>query len=536
MKKLLLIIAILVTMIPMFAQAIKPIANIQDSTSFYQGQTVTVQGVVTIGAGKLSTSQLKAYIQDDSGRGIMLFDYSLTAAYNQNIIRGNLLKVTARVTEYQGVTELTNFTSIEVLDQGAVLPVITMSITEAGNYQYYEGTYVKLSGSLTENPYVVGGGANITIKDELNKTITARVWDSTGINYTMLSAGIPIDAYGVVSPYNNKSQILPAYQQDIVIKLTEPVVSDIVFSPTTPYVDQAINVSAKVRDYNGTITYAKLFYRMGDETDFREILMTPGSNNLFSATIPAFNTLSNDEGEYIFYVFGVDNDSISVSSPQQRIEVNKRKPIISNVNFPNNPNPGEELTVQAQIIDSDGRVVAAKVLYATNYSQNYKEVVMDSVAVNYYEATIPGFSAGTIVNIKIWAQDDSLLTAIEDENNDGGPIRYTYPVTTHKAILKVTPKAYDVYNGDLVEIGYFGKSGDRAIIRIYNAEGKLIATPVNGAISQSTGISYTAWNGKDKNQQLVEPGMYICFLEVSEYASGDKKTAQVPIVIGTKLK
>jgi DNA/RNA endonuclease YhcR with UshA esterase domain len=538
MKRLILSIAIMVLLLPLFAQTITPIANIQDSISYYNNRTVTIQGIVTIGARTIHASQLRAYIQDSSGRGMMLYNGSITAEHTSKIVRGYELKVTGKVTEYQGVTEITNMTSIEEIDRGLPLPVIPLTIEQAQNYQYYEGTYVKLSGSLTENPYVTSdGGANITIEDDTNKTIVYRVWPSTNIDYSNLTAGIPIDGYGVVSIYSNAAQVLPAYQSDFVIRLTEPLVNNIQHSPVNPFIDQPITVTAKIIDYNGTIDSAKVYYRMDTETDFTRIVnMTHTSGNDYSVTLPAFNTLSNEEGDYYVYISAWDNDGIQVDSPTHRITVLKRKPVVSNIRFLNQPNAGEDLTVQANVADSDGRVIAVKVLYSTNYSQNYTEAVMDSVALNIYEAIVPGQKAGTILNIKIWAEDDSLLTTIADSFDNGQPARYVFPVTTHKAVLKVTPKVYNIYNGDQIEIGYFFQSDDKAIIRIYNSEGKLITTPVSTVSGNTNGINFYTWNGKDKNHQHVEPGLYICHLEVTERATGDKKTYQVPIVIGMKLK
>ena len=65
------------------------------------------------------------------------------------------------------------------------MPVIDLSITEAQNYQYWEGTLVRVEGVLTEDPYYVGGGANITLKDEQNKD-SLFVFGITGIDYSRL--------------------------------------------------------------------------------------------------------------------------------------------------------------------------------------------------------------------------------------------------------------------------------------------------------------------------------------------------------------
>lgn len=537
MKRLLICLALVICLLPLFAEVITPIANIQDSTTAYTNQTVTVLGTITVGVGKLSTTQCKAYIQDNSGRGIMIFDYSIINAYTQNFVRGNYVKITGKIKEYNGVTELTTpITNIELVDQGFPLPAVTLSIDQATNYQYYEGTYVKVSGNLTENPYVTGGGANLNIRDSQNKTITARVWDSTGINYSTLLSGYPLDAYGVVSPYNSKSQILPAYQEDIVIKFTDPIISNVTYLPVKPYLDEEIDISAKIVDYNGVIDTAKVFYKTATESTYREYGLVAGTNHTYSTTLPAFNTIATGEGEYIFYISATDNDGVVVNSGLQSIEVTKRRPIITNIHFTNSPEAGDSLYVQASITDSDGTVTSAKIIYSLNYNHSEHEIVMTSIGGNVFEGVIPGQKSGAIVNVQIWAQDNSGNESLEDAQSNGDPVRYVFPVKIHKAILKITPKVYNIYEGDQVEIGYFGQSGDKVIIRIYNAEGKLVCTPVNTILSLASGINFYTWNGKDKTAQLVDPGMYICHLEVTRVTDGNKKVDQAPIVIGMKLK
>ncbi|HPK41784.1 MAG TPA: hypothetical protein PKZ69_09175, partial [Candidatus Cloacimonadota bacterium] len=374
------------------------------------------------------------------------------------------------------------------------LPIIDLTIPEAQNYQYYEGTLVRVEGSLTEDPYYVGGGANITLKDTQNKKIAFRVWDTTGIDYSKLKVGVPVQATGVVSPYNNASQLLPAYQTDFKILITDPQISNVQHSPVSPFVDQQITVSAEIIDYDGNINEAKLYYRLGTEDTFNnEISMTRITGNNYNAIIPAFNTFSDSEGEYIYFIKASDNDSIYVSSAMQRVEVLKRRPIISNIRFNNSPDAAEELVVLANVVDTDGFIGNVRLLYSVNNSHNINEVEMDSIAVNTYEARIPGQKSGTIVYIKVWAEDDSLLTSIKDVFDNGEPARYIYPVKEHKAILKITPKAYNINNGDEIEIGYFGYTGDKAIIRIYNGSGKLIATPVSQILSNANGVNFYKW-------------------------------------------
>jgi len=105
MKKIITILLFL-SMSILFAQVITPIANIQDSLNVYNGTNVTIEGVITIGAGISNNNLLNAFIQDSSGKGIMLFDYDITPAYENDLVRGNLLQVSGEVDDKEEVIVL----------------------------------------------------------------------------------------------------------------------------------------------------------------------------------------------------------------------------------------------------------------------------------------------------------------------------------------------------------------------------------------------------------------------------------------------
>ena len=106
----------------------------------------------------------------------------------------------------------------------------------------------------------------------------------------------------------------------------------------------------------------------------------------------------------------------------------------------------------------------------------------------------------------------------------------------------MAPHPFDPYqrdtdpDNDTMLIEFFAQRGDRVIMRIYNSEGKLMLTPENKVITSNNGYNDYEWNGRDKNNELLPWGLYICHIEVMEQDSGDLKIAQVPIVIGGPLK
>jgi hypothetical protein len=523
------------------------LADIRDNFDYYNGRTVTVQAVVMIGSGKTHGSMLNAFVQDDpidpivdNNRGIMLFDYTLDG----NIQRGHKLLVTGTVGSYQGIVQITEFT-YTVLETGiSVDPyTIPLTIVDAQNYQKWEGTTVQVSGTLYENPYYAGGGHNVNIEDEAGRRLTVRVWDTTGIDVTRLVRGVPIQARGAVGVYNNQAQLIPGYQDDIVIDISEPVIEDIYWEPENPYVgipyvDDPVTVKAVVFDYDGEIESVELTYRLESAVTEYDTLMHFTGSDVYSVDIPSLDTYTDLEDNYIVTVKATDNDG-NVTTASRRIQIMKRRPVVYNVAF-TSPEPGDSLSVTASIIspalDPEVKIVDTRIYYYLNYRAQRYEAVMDSVGVNSYRGFIPGQPQGTIVQIEIFAEDDTGLFSFQDLDEEGNELSYTYPVDSHQALLRIPPTPFNPWDGEKISIGYFSEAGNKAIIRIYNAEGKLMYTPKNEILASQNGINYYHWNGRDRSNRILPIGLYICHLEVIDRETGKKKTANAPIVIGSPLK
>ena len=423
MKKIILLLLFLPVIC--FAQTIIPIASIQDSLSVYNGQIVTIQGIITIGAGITNNMQMNAFIQDDSGKGIELFDYDISSSHQADLIRGNELQATGEVDEYNGVTEIKDFTWT-VLSTGNPEP--TPIYVELNQYlNDYEGTLLRTVGEITDFWYA-GGGNNIIITDQLGFSTTIRIWDSTGIDISDYPEGYLLEVVGVGGLYNGAFQILPGYQD----QLREGVFD------TYPYgdiSDPQSGFSVEITfDYPGDYETVILFWKTNENLEFDPIEMQP--------------------------------------------------------------------LVERDII---------------------------------YVADVPAQSAGTKVEFYITTIDtadvETTFTSTTNPYFD-----YMIPVNKTKAVLNVPPKAFNPYNGETFPIEFASQSGDKAILRIYNAEGKLIFQPQNIIITGNSGNNLYHWNGKDKDGKLVPIGLYICYLEVINPASGKKKTAKAPIVVGVPLR
>ncbi len=238
-----------------------PIATIQDNVAFFDGQPVTIEGVVTLGAGVIITSRLDAYIQDESGKGINLFGFDPPDPL-QNIDRFNRLRITGVVSEFGGVTEITGFTGTTLLATNQPLPEPLFVRSGIANDLAFEGTYMRVLGEVTDIATGLGGGTNVTLRDEQG-TVLVRIWDITEIDISGFSVGDTISVRGVMDAFNNVAQIVPGYQDEIILpgKTARADGSGIVDVPVTvvapdsTYESFVVNVIGSIDD---TVTTVRL--------------------------------------------------------------------------------------------------------------------------------------------------------------------------------------------------------------------------------------------------------------------------------------
>lgn len=192
-----------------------PISEIQANPSQYTN--VTIEGIVVLGAGVTTTGWTDAYVQDASNAGINIYR---GGTVDSNLVRGNRVRISGTVEEYNGVTELTNYT-VQVLSTNHPLPDPVMLTTQQANNVNLEGTWVEVMGEVTDFAQNVGGGANIRINDGSGECLI-RVWNTTGVNLSGVSLGKQLRVRGPLDIYQGMTQLLLAYQEDLSIIQPQP--------------------------------------------------------------------------------------------------------------------------------------------------------------------------------------------------------------------------------------------------------------------------------------------------------------------------
>jgi lamin tail-like protein/Big-like domain-containing protein len=397
------------------------IADIQNNTSSYEGQSVTIRGIVTIGVNTIQTDRTNAYIQDNSGRGINIYDMAPILT----LVRGSEVEITGTVTQYFDTTEITN---PQVTVHSVNNPEPTPYVLDLANINDVdlEGTLLVVQGEVYEQ-YWAGGGTNLNIRDENNNEITVRVWDTAGLDISSYVVGFNLQAIGIGSAYNGQLQLVPAYEDQL--SEAQNVEEGIVIDPENPTSSDDVAI----------------FFT--DNTHFESVLL--------------------------YWKKTTDEDY--------------------------------------NIVDMES---------------------LDSIE-NTWGAILPAQKEGTTVIFYLAAYLGEEITYVPE----GAPeevMSYNIDITSLKAILNVPPKPFNPYIGEKIPIEFGSRGGVKAILRIYDAEGKLVFTPQNLILNTSDVLTYE-WDGRDKNHKLLPLGLYILHLEVIEADTGNKRSETAPVVIGAPL-
>lgn len=329
------------------------------------GDTVRVRGVVMFDPrfSVLRTTHRITYIQDTtagSWKGIAIqaanVDSNATNFFN-NVQVGNMVEVTGVVGEFTGASApFTGETQLNLIPRptqalGIVAPpapkVVNISDfsklefdtassamvqrTQVVTGEPYEGMYVEFRRPTIINVSTFSNGSRVnwSLRDSLGNEIVVRdasaffrapFLSSTANTPPNPNAPVFVQqgkkfAYvrGVITETNFASgasvgvryMLIPLDTNDLgPVLAIPPFVDSIANLPMVPNDAQGVTINAKITD-DGTVTSATLFYAVGiNNTTFTALPMTAGTNNIYSATIPA-----QPNGSFVkYYIRAVDNE------------------------------------------------------------------------------------------------------------------------------------------------------------------------------------------------------------------------------------
>lgn len=165
------------------------------------GTTVTTSGIVTgIRPGD------GYFIQDGSGPWNGIYVYATTNVPNP----GDLVRITANVSEYFGMTQLSSISSVEVLSTGNPLPDFTIITSAQVNTEAYEAVLVRV-----ENAVCTNANAGFGMWEINNGTGPAKVDDDI-FSFTP-TLGTAYNVHGPVFYSYSEFKILPRFSADVQV-------------------------------------------------------------------------------------------------------------------------------------------------------------------------------------------------------------------------------------------------------------------------------------------------------------------------------
>jgi hypothetical protein len=327
-----------------------------DPPSPLNGDTVRIHGLVMV----------QPVIHPDTNRGVIISAGARWSIYVQdpqgglwggmNVVQHDTVGPaqntffdvvdTAQVWEFTGVvdefftsTQLNLVTNppIPVTQIGGQLPKrpepIELTIgdfyTPQGTYNFnaekYEGMYVILRNVISSDRVTSGtGGGNFRINDGQGKHAfvynQSRYFKTGAINPNP-NYQPPLDGSylefvrGVVTTRVDGYWIVPIYPGDIgPVLASPPIITTVRRNSALVAPNQAVEVSAKITDLDGTVANATLHYRVNEGSlNTINLVRSSSDTTLFSGTIPG---VAMDSALVDFYLRAEDNEGNSAFSPQ----------------------------------------------------------------------------------------------------------------------------------------------------------------------------------------------------------------------------
>ncbi len=323
-----------------------------DPPSPLTGDTVEVRGTVMVSPLVDPSTDRRpiiaagprwvTYIEDKDGNvygGLNILQTDTSAATGQQtffdiIDTAQIVKFTGVVTEYYTSTELiqlvtpTTPVSIDSMLSKRPDPIELQVSDFDNNGQYnfasekYENMYVIIRNVITSDRNTSSGVFNFHDADgntmhmyDQSGYFTLRTHRLTGLTTYDPPQDGSILTYirGIINTRADGYYIVPVYPGDIgPIQQSPPSITTIRRNTNEIAPNQAVEISAKIKDLDGTVQESRLYYRV----DGGQRMMLPmtfnGSDTTYRATIPGVNS---DSSVVDFYLWSQDNDGLISVNP-----------------------------------------------------------------------------------------------------------------------------------------------------------------------------------------------------------------------------
>ena len=451
-----------------------------DGNSPYDGQSVTIEAIVTA-----VTVGSSFYIGDATGgpwSGLYVYDRT-----NSNIVHlGDKVLITGTIDEYKqadywpsALTELVSVSSCEIVSSSNPMPPATLLTT-----------------------------AQLSI----TSSAISEQWEGVLVRFTDVQIKTAPDSYGqfkVADISGSQSMIDDGFFP--VASQFQIIVNDWWFQ-ITGIVDFHGSSSAgyKVNPRNASDL------RKIDSVEYSQISIENTNANLNTPT--EVNVLTS----HVKMDWYVASYTLSFKIDPTRVIFHDLE--VSGTLTPVKPTP---------TVSANGDTISFTVLYQEGLTAPNDDMVLIKLVLE------PLVYGQTIIDLLSFKYDNTEVSSITDG-------KLMTKIQENTAYLKIgnatnNKNIFNPYMNEKLTIEYGCKAGilGKALIRIYDAQGRLVFTPVNVNLPNSAAnlsISSYEWNGRDANMNLLPVGLYYCHLEVSNRSSGATERTVQPIVIKSILK
>jgi len=361
-----------------------------NTLSRYEGDTVRVRGLVIYNPRQhaLSLNFKASYLVDTNAlttnnwKGLlirMLSPDSVATQFFANFIPGNIVECTGVVAEFKGSQPNSGETQIDLIPVATQVigfatppapkqvpvsnfmifdpndPVVPQKIQKQTGEQY-EGMYVQLNNVFVTGVSIFSGnriawlvqdasGSQINVRDA-SQWFRPPFASSTASNPSNPNAPVFIQQgkafeyiRGVITetnfqpPLYPRYEIVPLIQTDLgPVTASPPFTNAFYFTPSAPAVGTAVTVGATIRDLDGSVQSAKLFYSVGlNNNVYDSITMAPAGVDTFTAVIPGSALTTN--GAYVkYFIRATDNQGFSAVAPDTAMSFNVFRIINGGIN------------------------------------------------------------------------------------------------------------------------------------------------------------------------------------------------------------
>ncbi len=304
-----------------YSDLLKAPVDETSDTSYLDGDTITVTGVVTMPSGLSYAGDGIKFIFSEVGGGpwSSILSYNADSSAYPQLLEGDLIEMSGYIGEYTtGPSNMTEFwitSPIQILDIGQPIPdpdyVETGDLRMPATAEQWGNVmvYVKNAKAINLLPqfelFEVDDGSGSVLVDDDSDSLA---------NYPDPPVGSIADSlrgwvYHHYGSYNDSTayKLEPLYTTDIVWGGGgPPVLSNVIRDVGIPTAADAVTVSVDV-ETELTITDASLYYRV-DKGERVEVPMTDNEGN-FSAVIPA-----QALGSWVDYYIVVTDDKDQVAA------------------------------------------------------------------------------------------------------------------------------------------------------------------------------------------------------------------------------